>query len=379
MLNLKISKVRIFKKTGKKNFLLQTLVFLIICQYGISQKKVLLEDQTKTEAMTYHENTIYNSTYLKLGGVKRGATLFIEATDIAGAPATSASIRIKGYEGRGKGIHINDATYNHKWFIGDGYNYAGIGIGYSATGQAEYRDNAKFIVLPNGNVGIGNYNPSYKLQVSGSALLGDGTTGVPSAKQVMMRSNSENDGYGAFKHGGVGSTTGYFMSVDNASQKSWKGGIIFEKTASAGRGSIHFCNNDEASQEDVTLDDKVLTINGDKSANFHDAVDVAGRMEVADIIKTTEVQVQALPWPDYVFTPSYKLTPLSEVEEHISKHGHLENIPSQDQVAEEGIALGEMNAKLLEKIEELTLYLIEQDKKMERMEEKIIALENNQQ
>lgn len=69
-------------------------------------------------------------------------------------------------------------------------------------------------------------------------------------------------------------------------------------------------------------------------------------------------------WPDYVFDKDYNLPSLNEIENHIMKKGHLINIPSATTVAKDGIQLGEMNAKLLEKIEELTLYTIEQEKKL---------------
>ncbi len=78
-------------------------------------------------------------------------------------------------------------------------------------------------------------------------------------------------------------------------------------------------------------------------------------------------------WPDFVFEPGFDLKDLEEVKRFIDKNGHLPNIPSAIQVQQEGIDLGSMNAKLLQKIEELTLYLLEQDAKIKHLEE-----ENNQ-
>ncbi|SFZ93274.1 hypothetical protein SAMN05216324_1053 [Chryseobacterium limigenitum] len=71
----------------------------------------------------------------------------------------------------------------------------------------------------------------------------------------------------------------------------------------------------------------------------------------------------------------YKLNSLEEVEQHIQEKGHLPNIPSADEVVKNGINLGEMDAKLLEKIEELTLYSIEQNKQIKSQSEKIEKLE----
>ncbi|TCC97696.1 hypothetical protein [Pedobacter hiemivivus] len=76
-------------------------------------------------------------------------------------------------------------------------------------------------------------------------------------------------------------------------------------------------------------------------------------------------------WPDYVFTKSYQLPSLQKIEKHIKEKGYLPGIPSTKEVEAEGINLGEMNAKLLQKIEELTLHLIEQDKNQKALQEEV--------
>jgi len=86
------------------------------------------------------------------------------------------------------------------------------------------------------------------------------------------------------------------------------------------------------------------------------------QLEVNGIIRSKEIKIEASLWPDYVFEDHYDLKELSEVEKFIAKNGHLPNIPSAKEVENNGISVGEMNAKLLEKIEELTLYLIQQRK-----------------
>ncbi|MEL4309125.1 hypothetical protein [Joostella sp. CR20] len=80
------------------------------------------------------------------------------------------------------------------------------------------------------------------------------------------------------------------------------------------------------------------------------------------LVKAKEVKVQTNVWPDFVFENDYNLPTLEEVEKHIQEKGHLQDIPSAKEVAVNGIHLGEMNAKLLQKIEELMLYTIEQQK-----------------
>lgn len=73
-------------------------------------------------------------------------------------------------------------------------------------------------------------------------------------------------------------------------------------------------------------------------------------------------------WPDYVFSEGHKLLPLNSVESFIQENNHLPDIPSAVEVKDNGIDLGEMNAKLLKKVEELTLYLIQQSKDIERLQ-----------
>lgn len=79
-------------------------------------------------------------------------------------------------------------------------------------------------------------------------------------------------------------------------------------------------------------------------------------------------------WPDYVFKKTYKLRTLEEVQEHIDEYGYLPNVPSESEVLENGIDLAEMNKILLEKIEELTLYTIEQQKELNDLKEKLDQL-----
>jgi len=89
------------------------------------------------------------------------------------------------------------------------------------------------------------------------------------------------------------------------------------------------------------------------------------KLDVNGTIHSKEVKVDMEGWSDFVFKKEYNLPTLEEVEKHIAEKGHLENIPSEKEVLQNGINLGEMNAKLLQKIEELTLYLLKQDKSIE--------------
>lgn len=79
-------------------------------------------------------------------------------------------------------------------------------------------------------------------------------------------------------------------------------------------------------------------------------------------------------WADYVFEEDYELMPLNEVEDFINENKHLPGISSAETLVEEGIDLGAMQAKLLEKIEELTLYLIQKDKEIEELRQQVKLL-----
>ncbi|WP_396591854.1 fibronectin type III domain-containing protein [Allomuricauda sp. R78024] len=86
------------------------------------------------------------------------------------------------------------------------------------------------------------------------------------------------------------------------------------------------------------------------------------------ISEELKVQLQAT-WPDYVFKEGYDLPSLEEVQQHITEKGHLPNIPTAKEVKEHGIEVGEMNRLLLEKIEELTLYILKQHQLNARQKE----------
>lgn len=94
-------------------------------------------------------------------------------------------------------------------------------------------------------------------------------------------------------------------------------------------------------------------------------------------IRAKEIKVEAAPgtWPDYVFSSDYKPKTLIELEAFIKLNKHLPNIPSAQEAEEKGVDLGEMNKKLLQKIEELTLHLIEKDKQIQKLEIRMNKLE----
>ncbi|KAA1244711.1 hypothetical protein [Aquimarina sp. RZ0] len=90
------------------------------------------------------------------------------------------------------------------------------------------------------------------------------------------------------------------------------------------------------------------------------------KLAVNGNIRAKEIKVET-GWSDFVFYKDYELPTLAEVENHIKEKGHLKDIPSAVEVEKNGIFLGKMNAKLLQKIEELTLYTIQQHKEIEKL------------
>lgn len=94
---------------------------------------------------------------------------------------------------------------------------------------------------------------------------------------------------------------------------------------------------------------------------------IDGKLLVNGKIFAKEVEVSTTFWSDFVFKPDYKLMPLNELEGFIKENNHLPNIPTEAEVKRDGINVAEMNAKLLQKVEELTLYVIELKKENEEI------------
>ena len=99
------------------------------------------------------------------------------------------------------------------------------------------------------------------------------------------------------------------------------------------------------------------------------------KLSVNGTITTKEVVVTATGWSDYVFLPAYRLKPLPEVAAYIQQNHHLPGIPSESEVRDNGISLGEMQSKLLAKIEELTLHAIQLDQQNRDLQERLARLE----
>lgn len=88
------------------------------------------------------------------------------------------------------------------------------------------------------------------------------------------------------------------------------------------------------------------------------------------LLHARRIKVDTDTWSDFVFEPTYKLMSLSEINQYISEHKHLPNVPSESEVKENGVDLLEMNKILLQKVEELTLHMIQLNKEIEELTEK---------
>jgi len=180
-----------------------------------------------------------------------------------------------------------------------------------------------------GNLGIGTTAPADKLQIGAAITLHDGGHKIigfgysPTTGQALMT------GYPA----GVrwNPTSGYMaFEVDGTSRTSGQGVVPTERMRITKDGNVG-----------------IGTINPTQ------------KLSVNGTIRAKEVVIEATPWPDDVFAPGYALPTVDDVAAHIEAEGHLPGVPSAATVADEGIALGEMQKTLLRKVEELTLYVIE--------------------
>jgi phosphohistidine phosphatase SixA len=111
--------------------------------------------------------------------------------------------------------------------------------------------------------------------------------------------------------------------------------------------------------------DNTIRIGTNQKANGY-MVSVGGKIMAEEI----RIQPKAS-WPDYVFENGYPLFPLSELESFIQKNKHLPGIPTANEVEQKGIEVGDMQKRMMEKIEELTLYIIHQQKEINELKKKV--------
>ncbi len=292
-------------------------------------------------------------------------------------------------------------------------DYVG-GIQYEhATDRMFFRVNnhdfSDLTVAAQGYVGIGTDNPQQKLEVyDGRArinsaapilelyerdnekiwfLVGDGNR--VGFRQNTTSSSNEVLSLGANGNVGVG-VTDPTMKLDVNGDLRVRGdlsNIYFRRTTSA-TDIAKLQYDDAASQFVVGANNKSIVFQN--KLNFGETLRIApsgnvgigtaspdSKLTVKGTIHAEEVRVDlSVPGPDYVFEKDYRLPSLDEVAKYIDEHKHLPDVPSAKEMEENGVELGEMNMIMLRKIEELTLYLMDQDARIKRLEEENARLRN---
>ena len=204
-------------------------------------------------------------------------------------------------------------------------------------------DATKMTLNHTGNLGIGIY-PNAKLDVNGNARM---------ENEIRFKNNTQMKG---LVWGDAATWTNYYSRIDD-----YEGNLRIMTDDKMYFTDINSANGlPTGTAMFLNVDSKQLAINTDQPASgFHLTVKGKAIME--------EIKVEAAPWPDYVFATDYALPTLSETETYIKENHRLPNMPSAEEVAENGIALGEMNRLVVEKVEELTLYVIDLKKEIKQL------------
>ena len=221
----------------------------------------------------------------------------------------------------------------------------------------------KLIVTDTGNVGVGIVNPSTKLEVYNTAGQGHLTLlGNDDSSQELSRISLD------YKIQGVDHVVGRISSFYQTQTNNGSGGLRF---FSRYQGSLN-----EAMRVDSNGNIGIGTTSPTTKLEVVGKSSFTDNMKVNAKIEAKEIKVTNTPTADFVFEEDYNLPKLEEVEKHIKEKKHLPEIASAKQMEKEGVNVGEFQIKLLQKIEELTLYTIEQNKKIEAQNKQI--LEQNQ-
>jgi hypothetical protein len=227
------------------------------------------------------------------------------------------------------------------------------GVGVLQANEAGVGYNSLALNPVAGNVGVGTISPAAKLDVEGSAAIANsaGINVDSFAGRVVAGGISDGSGWGLSTAIGGNSGVG----------RSWAIG--------SNGGDLYMGYQNGSSAMSLQT---FLQVSPNRNLYLVPASGNVGigttspthKLAVNGTVKAKEVIVETSGWSDYVFADGYALAPLAEVEAHIKEHKHLPGIPSAAQVAENGVSIGEMQVRLLAKIEELTLHQIAQQKEL---------------
>jgi len=299
-------------------------------------------------SLSAQENTIGTTGNV---GIGTGATaptnrLTIESTD----PIVANYIRMEHKGIPNSLLFFGTAPSNYLVTLQQNANvlesYTDLHLSAANTGKIFFETGRTSTVAPvrmtltNTGLGIGTTTPSQRLEIF--------TTG--SSSMQLTNSSDVLGSVGAVRFNMAGTEVGTIES---------------ERTIATGRQSaLKFSVRDDAGLIEA------MRIADNGSVGIGTTSPGSYKLAVAGTIAARRVKVTQETWPDYVFNKDYKLPALSEVEKYINANQHLPEIPSAAEVKKEGLDLGEMNRKLLQKVEELTLYLIEQQKTIKALQEK---------
>ncbi|WP_276090966.1 hypothetical protein [Pedobacter sp. JY14-1] len=262
--------------------------------------------------------------------------------------------------------HDDSGGKNHQLgFNNDGLFYR-IGSHSSTTWEPWRR---MVIEDPNGNVGIGTNTTIAKLDVRGGFAESSYGIQTPTVNIFGTEPAGVNKGSCIALGGKTGNGTPdypfayVFAGKESNAFDSYAGYFAIRTVSGNSSGEVNSANYERLR---ITSLGNV----GIGTTNPTEKLSVKGK------IRAQEIKVELTGWADFVFAKDYKLPTLAETETHIKEKGHLPGIPSAAEVKENGVELGEMNKKLLQKIEELTLHLIEMDKEL-KAQRKLMKDRNN--
>lgn len=205
-----------------------------------------------------------------------------------------------------------------------------------------------------GNVGIGTTSPSAALQI-----LRTGANSGADYPALHITTSGTGNIYGPILYlNGTSGTNGRMWGLVSS------GPLDAAATGSAGNFAIYDTNAGSR-----------LVINSSGNVGIGTTDPGNYKLGVNGTIHSKAVVIDLIGWSDYVFDKDYILKPLNEVADYIYKNKHLPDVPTAAEIKKDGVNVGETEALLLKKVEELTLYLIEKDKKIELLEKRLEKLE----
>lgn len=276
-------------------------------------------------------------------------------------PSSKLSVYIKGTYGYTS--QYTNGTIDLRTYLGNSLfgSYAQIGTFSDHPLRLNtYANYNQLDLEPSGLVGIGtNFPKKAGLTVNAkagavNAMFGDNTTGVAIESSYP----------------GFGLNT-YYNEGRKFIRNGYGGYIGLDPTS----GLLGLYNTSASGSTDANVNlagSLVLTAAGNVGIG---TTSPANKLDVCGTIRAKEVVVQT-GWCDYVFDKEYKLPSLNEVESYITQNKHLPDVPSATEVEGKGVQVAQMDSILIKKVEELTLYVINQNKQMQQLQQKIVQLES---